>query len=60
MIGIGVTVNNVRPKLTLLNEGQIQQTHQYALRILSENGVRVDSLSGVEILGNTEQVEVQE
>ena len=52
-------MNNVRPELTLLNEEQIWQIHQYALRVLSETGVRVDSLSVVERLGKTEQVEVQ-
>ncbi len=43
-------MNNARPQLTLLNEEQIQQTHQYALRILSETGVRVDSPSVIEML----------
>jgi trimethylamine--corrinoid protein Co-methyltransferase len=52
-------VNNVRPKLTLLTEGQIQQVHSYALRILSETGVRVDSPSVVERLKRTGQVQVQ-
>ncbi len=36
-------MNNVRPRLTLLSEEQINQTHGYALRILAETGVRVDS-----------------
>jgi trimethylamine--corrinoid protein Co-methyltransferase len=35
--------NNVRPFLTLLSEEQKQQIHGYALRILSETGVRIDS-----------------
>ncbi len=52
-------MNNVRPQLTLLNEEQIQQTHQYALRILSETGVRVDSPSVVEMLKKMKQVEVE-
>jgi trimethylamine--corrinoid protein Co-methyltransferase len=34
---------NARPRLTLLTEEQKQQTHHYALRILSETGVRIDS-----------------
>jgi len=49
-------MNNVRPKLTLLDEEQIQQIHQYALRILSETGVRVDSPSVVELLERAGQV----
>ena len=34
---------NARPRLTLLTEEQKQQAHHYALRILAETGVRVDS-----------------
>jgi trimethylamine---corrinoid protein Co-methyltransferase len=34
---------NARPRLTLLTEEQKQQTHQYALRILADTGVRVDA-----------------
>ena len=52
-------MNNVRPRLTLLSKEQIQQTHQYALRILAETGVRVDSPPVVEMLEKTKQVEVQ-
>ena len=52
-------MNNVLPKLTLLDEEQIQQIHQYALRILSETGVRVDSPSVVEMLEKTGQVQVE-
>jgi trimethylamine--corrinoid protein Co-methyltransferase len=52
-------MNNVSPRLTLLNEEQIQQVHNYALRILSETGVRVDSPSVVEMLGKTGQVRVE-
>ena len=52
-------MNNVRPQLTLLNEEQIQQVHGYALRILSETGVRVDSPSVAERLGKTGQVRVE-
>ena len=35
--------NNARPRLTLLSEEQKAQVHGYALRILAETGVRVDS-----------------
>ena len=51
-------MNNVIPRLKLLTEEQIQQIHQYALRILSETGVRVDSLSVVEMLGKTGQAQI--
>jgi trimethylamine--corrinoid protein Co-methyltransferase len=52
-------MNNVRPQLKLLNEEQIQQIHRYALRILSETGVRVDLPSVAEMLGKTGQAQVQ-
>ncbi len=52
-------MNNVRPQLRLLNEEQIRQVHGYALRILSETGVRVDSPSVAERLGETGQARVQ-
>jgi trimethylamine--corrinoid protein Co-methyltransferase len=53
-------MNNIRPKLRLLNEDQIQQVHQYVLRILSETGVRVDSPSVIEALRKTGQVQIRE
>ncbi|MFZ5818980.1 MAG: trimethylamine methyltransferase family protein [Chloroflexota bacterium] len=52
-------MSNVRPRLTLLGEEHIQQVHGYALRILSETGVRVDSPSAAEMLGKTGQARVQ-
>lgn len=52
-------MHNVRPKLTLLTEEQIQQVHGYALRILSETGVRLDLPSVAEMLGKTGQARVQ-
>ncbi len=36
-------MNNVRPKLTLMNEEQIKEAHKNVLKVLSETGVRVDS-----------------
>lgn len=38
-------MNNVRPKLTLLNEEQIREVHALTLRLLESVGVRVDSPS---------------
>ena len=37
------TAHRVKPRLTLLNSGQMEQIHHYALQILSRTGVRVDS-----------------
>ena len=42
--------NRVKPHLTLLTSGQMEQIHQYALQILSKTGVRVDSDSVRELL----------
>jgi trimethylamine---corrinoid protein Co-methyltransferase len=36
-------MNNVRPRLTMMNEEQIQEAHQNVLKVLSETGVRIDS-----------------
>ncbi len=43
-------MNNVRPRLTMLTEEQIQDIHQYTLKILETTGVRVDSPSALEML----------
>jgi trimethylamine---corrinoid protein Co-methyltransferase len=52
-------MNNVRPQLRLLDEEQIRQVHGYALRILSETGVRVDSPSVAERLRVTGQAVIE-
>ena len=52
-------MNNVLPQLNLLNEEQILQVHGYALRILFETGVRVDSPSVVEMLERNGQARVE-
>jgi trimethylamine--corrinoid protein Co-methyltransferase len=38
-----MTANNVLPHLSLLNTEQKEQVHRYALKILAETGVRIDS-----------------
>ncbi len=43
-------LHNVRPNLTLLDPDQIAQVHQYALQILENTGVRVDSRPVRELL----------
>lgn len=43
-------MNNVRPRLTMMNEEQIQEAHKNVLRVLSETGVRVDSPSILQML----------
>ena len=43
-------MNNVRPRLTMLTQEQIQDIHQYTLKLLANTGVRVDSPSALEML----------
>src|SRR5687768_18204095 len=43
-------MNNIRPHLTMLNEEQKQDIHQYTLKLLATTGVRVDSPSALEML----------
>jgi len=43
-------MNNVRPRLALLTEGQKVEIHHYALKVLETTGVRVDSPSALEML----------
>lgn len=42
--------HNALPRLSLLSQEQIEQVHRYALRILSETGIRVDSRAVLSIL----------
>jgi trimethylamine:corrinoid methyltransferase-like protein len=35
--------NIIKPSLTVLDPGQINQVHEYSLQILASTGVRVDS-----------------
>jgi trimethylamine:corrinoid methyltransferase-like protein len=39
----GVFMNNIRPRLSMMTEEQIEQAHRYTMRVLRETGVRVDS-----------------
>jgi len=43
-------MNNVRPRLTMMNEEQILEAHRNVLKVLSETGVRVDSPSILQML----------
>jgi trimethylamine--corrinoid protein Co-methyltransferase len=43
-------MNNIRPRLSMMTEEQIAQTHQYTLRVLGVTGVRVDSPSVLALL----------
>jgi trimethylamine--corrinoid protein Co-methyltransferase len=43
-------MNNVRPRLMMMTEKQIQDAHRNVLKVLSETGVRVDSPSILQLL----------
>ncbi|MFN8412614.1 MAG: trimethylamine methyltransferase family protein [Anaerolineales bacterium] len=43
-------MNNVRPKITMLTEEQVQEIHNQTLTLLETIGVRVDSPSALEML----------
>jgi trimethylamine--corrinoid protein Co-methyltransferase len=43
-------MNNVRPRLTMMNEEQIIEAHQNVLQVLSQTGVRVDSPAILQLL----------
>jgi trimethylamine--corrinoid protein Co-methyltransferase len=43
-------MNNVRPRLTMMSEEQIQNAHRNVLMVLSDTGVRVDSPSILQLL----------
>ena len=43
-------MNNIRPRLTLMSEEQIQEAHKNVLRVLNEIGVRVDSPEILQLL----------
>ena len=51
-------MNNVRPHLSMLTPEQIQQVHDYTMRILSETGVRVDSETVIDLLRKTGLVQI--
>ncbi|MFH2039379.1 MAG: trimethylamine methyltransferase family protein [Chloroflexota bacterium] len=53
-------MNNTKPKLEFLHEEQILNIHHNALDILSNTGVRVDSVSIIETLKKSRQVQVQD
>ncbi|MBC7878491.1 MAG: trimethylamine methyltransferase family protein [Anaerolineales bacterium] len=43
-------MNNVRPRLTMMTEEQIQEAHNNVLKVLIETGVRVDSPAILQML----------
>ena len=45
-------MNNVRPRLTMMNDEQIQEVHRNVLKALNDTGVRVDSPSILLMLEN--------
>src|SRR5258705_6827871 len=48
-----LSMNSVRPHLKMLTEEQIQEVHQYTMKLLATTGVRVDSPTALEMLKKT-------
>ena len=53
-----VSENNFKPTLNFLSKSAVEQIHQTALRILSEVGVRIDSLEILSRVGDLEGVQI--
>lgn len=48
----------IQPRLTFLSRENIEQLHQYSLRILKETGIRFESNAAIEVLQKAEGVTV--
>jgi len=49
---------NIRPKLQLLGQEQIQEVHRYSIRILEDTGIKVESKTALEILKRSDGVKI--
>jgi len=49
-------MNNVCPRLTMMTEEQIQESHRNVLQVLSETGVRVDFAWAQDCAGSPPEV----
>ncbi|MCE9647542.1 MAG: trimethylamine methyltransferase family protein [Chloroflexi bacterium] len=53
-------MNNVRPRLTMMDEAQIMEAHQNVLKVLATTGVRVDSPEILKLLEQKLGLKAQE
>ena len=50
---------NVRPSLQLLSQDQMNDIHQYSVRILEDTGIRVESKRALEIFRKSDAVRIE-
>lgn len=50
---------NIRPKLHLLDEGQMNEIHRYSLRILEDTGIEVESKAALQIFAKSGAVKIK-
>ena len=51
--------NNVRPGLKLLSPEQINEVHQYSIRILEDTGIEVESKVALKIFEKSDAVKIK-
>lgn len=52
-------IENVKPKLQLLGPEQMNQVHQYSIRILEKTGIKVESKTALEIYKKSNAVRIK-
>jgi trimethylamine--corrinoid protein Co-methyltransferase len=50
---------NVRPKLQLLDQEQINEVHRYSIRILEDTGIEVESKAALQIFAKSDGVKIR-
>lgn len=50
---------NVRPRLQLLDEEQMNEVHQYSVKILEDTGIEVESKTALKIFGHSDGVTIR-
>ncbi len=50
---------NVRPRLQLLNGEQMNEVHQYSIRILEDTGLEVESKDALKIFDKSDAVNIR-
>ena len=51
---------NIRPKLNLLGPEQINEVHNYSIRILEDTGIKVESKTALEIFAKSDGVKIKD
>ncbi|TFG90094.1 MAG: hypothetical protein E4H16_02455, partial [Candidatus Atribacteria bacterium] len=50
---------NVRPKLQLLDQEQINEVHRYSIRILEDTGIEVEAKAALQIFAKSDGVKIR-